>query len=308
MAIQACFPNECLSMKFANNTQIIKFHNKQNFILKRCCFKVFDHIYLPSDFNFKFSRRMDRNMFDEDDVPYMTLSRFGLTREMIEDLPERVLEDIFSGHKSPNLPIHIKDGQGNTIHSRTRFALIRKDDGKADVLFFPEMKDCDLSGFNDKQREQLLSGKAIIADVDGPDRHPIKAFVQIDPETKHLLSVPTPVIGRNLQVCAEELGLDADDLQCIQRGATVSFLLKGGTVTMGIDLNSKTGLRFCNGDYQRWKSQRTQGFEEKNFGLNGCWLRDNDGNLKYVHETDYTDAMWQEQKEMAQSRIAHFSR
>lgn len=159
---------------------------------------------------------MDRNMFDEDEVPYMTLSRFGLTREMIEDLPERVLEDIFSGHKSPNLPIHIKDSQGYIIHSRTRFALIRKDDGRADVLFFPEMKDCDLSG--------------------------------------------------------------------------------------------KTGLRFCNGDYQRWKSQRTQGFEDKSYGLNGCWLRDTEGHLHYVHETDYTEAMWQEQREIAQSRIAHFSR
>lgn len=57
MAIQACFPNECLSMKFANNTQIIKFHNKQNFILKQHGFKVFDLIYLPSDFNFKFSQK-----------------------------------------------------------------------------------------------------------------------------------------------------------------------------------------------------------------------------------------------------------
>lgn len=295
-------------MIFANDTHNINFHNRQNFILTKRGFKVFRHIYLPSDFNFKSRKTMNRNMFDEDEVPYMTLSRFGLTREMIEDLPERVLEDIFSGLKSPNLPIHIKADDGSIIHSRTRFALIRKDDGRADVLFFPEMKDCDLSGFSDKQREHLLSGKSIIADVDGPDGHPVKAFVQIDPETKHLLSVPTPVIGRNLQVCAEELGLDAEDLQCIQRGATVSFLLEGGTVTMGIDLNCKTGLRFCNGDYQRWKSQSTQGFEQKNFGLNGCWLRDEDGRLQYVHETDYTEAMWEEQREMAQSRIAHFSR
>lgn len=251
---------------------------------------------------------MKRNLFEEGEIPYMTLSSFGLTKEMIEDLPQHVLEDICSGHKSPALPISVRDSKGTRIEGRTRFALIRKDNSSVDVLFYPVMQNCDLSRFKDKEKEHLMAGKALISDVDTQDGHTVKAFVQIDPETNQVQSVPTPVIGRNLQVCADQLGLDAEDLQCIQRGATVSFLLEGGTVTMGIDLNSKTGIRFCNGDFMRWKSQARDRMKDRNFGLNGCWLKDESGNLQYVRESDYSEEMWQQQKEEAQARVAHMMR
>ena len=35
---------------------------------------------------------MKRNSFEESEVPYQTLAKFGLTHEMIEDLPMHVLE------------------------------------------------------------------------------------------------------------------------------------------------------------------------------------------------------------------------
>lgn len=34
---------------------------------------------------------MKRNSFEESEVPYQTLAKFGLTHEMIEDLPMHVL-------------------------------------------------------------------------------------------------------------------------------------------------------------------------------------------------------------------------
>ena len=36
-------------------------------------------------------------------LPYPTLARFGLTQEMIEDLPMRVLDEICDGRHSPVL-------------------------------------------------------------------------------------------------------------------------------------------------------------------------------------------------------------
>ena len=32
------------------------------------------------------------------------------------------------------------------------------------------------------------------------------------------------------------------------------------------------------------------------FGICGCWVRDEDGNLSYVHEQDYNDEIWEEQE------------
>ena len=37
---------------------------------------------------------MKKVQIEFDELPFSTLERFGLTREMIEDLPMRVLEDI----------------------------------------------------------------------------------------------------------------------------------------------------------------------------------------------------------------------
>ena len=43
---------------------------------------------------------MKKVQIEFDELPFSTLERFGLTREMIEDLPMRVLEDICNGRHS----------------------------------------------------------------------------------------------------------------------------------------------------------------------------------------------------------------
>ena len=48
---------------------------------------------------------MKKVQIEFDELPFPTLERFGLTREMIEDLPMRVLDDICDGRHSPVLPV-----------------------------------------------------------------------------------------------------------------------------------------------------------------------------------------------------------
>lgn len=64
---------------------------------------------------------MNRYKFSEEEVPYGILEQFGLRREMIGDLPVDVLQAIHSGHRSPILPIHVDDSEGNTIHAKLVF-------------------------------------------------------------------------------------------------------------------------------------------------------------------------------------------
>ena len=83
---------------------------------------------------------MKRNSFEESEVPYQTLAKFGLTHEMIEDLPMHVLDDISNGRPSPVLPVSMEVNEGYSIKSRTRFALVRMADGNVDVMFYPMLK------------------------------------------------------------------------------------------------------------------------------------------------------------------------
>lgn len=249
---------------------------------------------------------MKQVRFEENEVPYQTLARFGLTQEKIEDLPLWALEDIGQGRRSPLLPIQVTDDNGVTLKSRTRFALVRMEDGKADVVFYPQLEQSPLETFSKEQQSDLLAGKAIIADVRDAEGKYGKAFVQIDMETNQVMSVPTPVIGRNLEVLKDELKLSPAELNVMQKGEPLTLIMEDEQVTVGIDLNDKTGIRIGQGDSQKWKENTRREWDKYTFGCYGCWVMDEDGNLDYVPEEEYTEELWNEQKKSAQ-RNAGFS-
>ena len=241
------------------------------------------------------------NHFEESEIPYGTLERFGLTQEMIEDLPVDVLQNIYNGRRSPVLPISIITEDGETETARTRFSLERTPEGGVDVLFYPKLDDYDLNLFNEQQKQRLLEGKAIIGYLESNEENKEaggKRFFQIDPESKQVLCVPMPVIGRNMQYVADRYHLTGAEMQKLQNGDALSILNDDDEeITMGIDLNSKTGIRFVAGDEQTWKREAKREWDKYNFGAFGCWVAE-DGDLDYVHEEDYSEEMWQEQKKV----------
>lgn len=239
-------------------------------------------------------------------MPFRTLARFGLTQEKIEDLPLWTLEDIGQGRRSPLLPIQVTDEKGVTLKSRTRFALVRMEDGKVDVVFYPQLEQSPLEAFSKEQQEDLLAGKAILADVKDAEGRLSKAFVQIDTETNQVMFVPTPVIGRNLEVLKDELKLSSAELNVMQKGEPLTLIMEDEQVTVGIDLNDKTGIRINPGDSLKWKENTKREWDKYTFGCYGCWVMDDDGNLDYVPEEEYSEELWNEQKKSAQ-RNAGFS-
>ncbi|MFS2410316.1 DUF4099 domain-containing protein [Bacteroides thetaiotaomicron] len=247
---------------------------------------------------------MNTVRFELTELPYPTLVRFGLTQEMIEDLPMRVLDEICDGRHSPVLPVRVHDEKGELIESRSCFALIRRDDGQPEVVFYPVLESSPLERYDEAQQKQLLDGKAIIADVETADGRHSKAFVQIDEGTKQVMYVPTPIIGRNLQVLAEIMHLGPVEVNGMQNGEPLTLVVDDEPVTVGIDLHDKTGIRFCSGDSQKWKEQPKREWDKYTFGVYGCWVMDDDGNLDYVPEEEYTEELWNEQKKSAERNRA----
>lgn len=122
---------------------------------------------------------MKAQKFNNSEIPFGTLAKFGLTQEMIEDLPQNVLEEIYNGRRSPVLPISITDDDGNTIKARTRFAFVRLEDGEADVMFYPQLKKNDLARFSPDDRKALEANQAIIAEATMPDGHPERCLIEL---------------------------------------------------------------------------------------------------------------------------------
>ena len=246
---------------------------------------------------------MKQVRFEFEELPYDTLSQFGLTQEMIEDLPMHILEELSHGRHSPVLPIKVTDENGNTVTDRSRFAFVRKENGEADVIFFPVLKKSSLEKYNEEQQKQLRAGKVILVDALTTDGRKTKAFVQIDTETNQVMSAPTQVIVRNLQVLSEELKLSNAEIKVMQQGEPQTFVLEDTPITVGIDLNEKNGIRFCQGDTKKWSEQTKREWDKYTFGCYGCWIMDDDGCLDYVPEEQYTEELWNEQKKSAQRNM-----
>ena len=117
------------------------------------------------------------------------------------------------------------------------------------------------------------------------------------------MSVPTQVIARNLQVTAEELKLSNAEIKVMQQGEPLTFVMEDEPVTVGIDLNEKNGIRFCQGDAKKWSEQTKREWDKYTFGCYGCWMMDDDGNLDYIPEEQYTEELWNEQKKSAQRNM-----
>ena len=245
--------------------------------------------------------------FNENEIPYQTLEQFGLTHEMIEDLPTHVLNDLCEGRRSPLLPIQVNDEEGSAIKSQTRFSLVRNASGDVDILFYPKLQEADLSAFTEQERSALEKGKSVVASVKDKDGNRIPSYVQLDAETHQVLTAPVQVIGRNLQLINNDIHLSTMELNSLQKGDPVTFAREGDddAITVGIDLNERTGLRFVPGDARNWSEQRTRDWDKYNFGVYGCWVMDDDGNLDYVHEEDYTDELWNEQRKAGLRMVVH---
>ena len=236
---------------------------------------------------------MSRYKFKEDEVPYAILEQFGLTQEMIEDLPADVYTDILNGRLSPVLPISVKDKKGRPVSARARFKLVRDADDEADIVFHPRLVHCDLNLYTYEEQEALRSGKAIISHA--PDYEDAKCFVQIDSGTNQVIYVPTPVIGKNISHLMDIFELSSGEIQSLQDGDVVC--INDEDVAIGIDLTEKSGIRLVLGTREKWlkeKGESTMG--RYSFGIYGCWVKDSEGNLGYVHEQDYTDEIWAEQQ------------
>lgn len=258
---------------------------------------------------------MNINRVNEEEIPYGSLEEFGLTRNMLNDLPMDVISQILAGQRSPVLPIEVRGKEGQVVRSRARFSLVRLDEGKVDVVFHPVLKPigdkiCIVSKKSDTAREsirfvdakefnseatfeELRSGKVVMDYIKNPIGYKAKSFFQIDSETNEVLSIPTQAIGRNIQTLADEFNLTTAEINCLQNGEVLSLAQDDTMISMGVDLNYPTGLRLEKGDEKLWRDRSKRDWNKFSVGVFGCWKME-DGELSYIDENDYSDEIWEE--------------
>lgn len=241
---------------------------------------------------------MQEKRFHREEYPLDILAEFGLTEEMIYDLPDFVHETIEMGGKSPLLPISIEQPFGLT-HAFAKFSLTETEQG-IDALFFPKLKSINLEQFSEHDKKLLLDGKVIVTDIEesnsNGEAQRIKSFVQIDKDTNDVVYTPTAIIGRNLSSVAAEYELNGDQIKQFWTGnlVTVKESNDQGTpepVTIGIDLFTDKGVIVIPGTAEQWEKTVRKVMPEYTFGNDGCWVN-RKGELQYVPEEHFTKDIW----------------
>lgn len=239
---------------------------------------------------------MNQSQFTEEEIPYHILNRFGLTREMIEDLPEGLGQRLRDGRTTPVLPIKVIADNGDTILAAARLSLHRNSDGDVRVMFYPRLEKIDLSRFPEAQREPISGGETVISEFSLPDGKRAPAFYQIDPETNQVMAVPVAVVDNNIRVIADELRLTPPEVNCLRNGKLLTTQYQDKMWTIGVSLREQPGIRVVCGDEDTWREDDRRDYGKFNFGLNGCWISNEEGGLDYVPEDEYTEELWDEMK------------
>lgn len=258
---------------------------------------------------------MNVNKISSSEIPYRVLETFGLTQNMIDDLPMDVIAQILAGQRSPVLPVEVEGQEGQKVRARARFTLVQSADGGVDVMFHPVFepitdKMCMVAHdpFTGKESlkvvdthtmyatdvvEGLKSGRVMMDYMTAEDGRKVKAFLQLDQETNEVLAVPTQVIGRNIQALVNEYGLTVTETNCVQNGELLTIMEEDEPLTLGLDLNAPHGIRFERGGEKRWKERGAREWSKYSVGVFGCWQME-DGDLSYIQEEEYTDEIWDE--------------
>ena len=245
------------------------------------------------------------DIFSEDEMPYEVLSKYGMTREMIEDLPGMVKNRMLSGRETPSLPFTTV--QANNIKTVfARVMLFHRENGDVGVYFIPVWERGDLSAYSADTQKELMMGKVVKQYI--PDTG--ECYLQFDKDTNRVMSFPCRILDANISSLVSNLGWGETLEQTLKNCDVVTIKDEwdndnDNSYSVGIDLNTDVGIRISSGDVINWKREMVEeSLPKYNFGLFGCWVNDDIEGMRYVKEEDYTDEMWNQMERSGDQNAA----
>lgn len=228
---------------------------------------------------------MIEQTFTPNEIPYERLEYIGLSQEMVDSLPEEVMQKLLMGMFSPLLPLSIPDEEGNRTSVMGRIALVRLP-AYIDVVVSTANTVITLDGFTEEEQSILRGGQPIQKMMGDTLK-----YAQLDDKTNNVMSIDASVIHHNLKVFFDIFNLPSE-AGLHTAGDRITFNFEDKLITYGVDLQTTMGIRAVVGDKISWIRDKEQKPKEMNFGMYGCWRTDENGDFKeYIPEEDYTIEM-----------------
>lgn len=255
------------------------------------------------------SMNIDNRIFSMGDIPYDILQGYGISQEMIDDLPEDVLNDLLSGRRTPPMPVTRKLKSGKEFKGKASIFLVRTEE-RVNVMFVFRWEGDALDGYDNDVQNELRGGHVVVLKNDE-----LMKYAQLDNTTNRVMKADGNVINHNIDTFSRIMGLSEDERKDMLNKPFVTFSKDYGdkgtaTMTSGIDLHAPNGILSVIGDAEKWELAKTDtNLSHYNWGMYGCWETGDDGTFnKYIPEEEYTEEMYQKMHEEADSARQNINR
>lgn len=208
---------------------------------------------------------MNRNIYNEKEIPFKELER------MLPDMkfPKKAIARLLKGRLSPLMKLDV-ESKGKHYSLPAKIALAREN-GNVCVKIFPIRKEIDNAlSLSEKELSRIKENETIRITRDGED-----LFVQIDPETKTLMSAKADDI--RIPHAIGDVTVGETQREQMRNGNPVQIEIGGEKVTVGVDLNDSTGFKVVNGDLNKWKEKKLMEWDRTAPGITGHWNTSENG-------------------------------
>lgn len=216
--------------------------------------------------------------FTENEIPYEDFERMGFSQEMIDDLPEAIMNRLLSGEKTPLLSSSKNDSNDNPM--KATIWMSREENGVVTGFYRPYDNVRDYSDFSKSQQKTLLSGGVVLTELKGQP----SSFYQMDEDTNRILSCPADCLINNFNGLKNNISAYIDE-KSFSEGKLQTVMSGGNMITVGIDLSDSKGYRVVEGDRQNWKQEKETGTLESICDVLGVKMDFFYGETKYAPVT-----------------------
>lgn len=220
-----------------------------------------------------------RTQFNEMEIPYDQLRDYGIKKEMFLDLPKQALKLILNGRPSPLL--RLRTPGGAPLSAKVR--LTRDESGHATFRFIPRRKVLDLQGLrlSAREAEALRMEEVILKDG---------KFMRLDKETNQVMEMKLSdkKIDKRLNDIVnaiEDVHLGENQREHIKNGKPVTISRGDTQLTIGIDMNSTSGIRVIKGGMDEWRQKMMVEWDRITPGVAGYWQTTQNG-WEYTKEVE----------------------
>lgn len=203
---------------------------------------------------------ISRNVILEEEIPYQSLEKIGLSKSSILNLPRPVIDPLISGGVTPLIMSVIKKSDGEEVRVPLKLQLLRDNNGEINVLTYPVrkeiMNDINLSKL---ELEQLTKGDVIRKEINEYGKR-TQRFFQLDNETNSIIQKDATSLRLQERMKeVEKLGdieLGLNQKRAILEGKPVELQTGDTKITVGVDLKQPIGFKNLQGDIKDWYYQK----------------------------------------------------